>query len=67
MRHAKDPLDGFLTPEDFAARLHVPTSHVRRWIRDKRLPAVRIGRLVVVPSDALRLALDESRRWEATR
>ena len=34
----------YLTPEEIAATLRVHISTVRRWIRDGRLPAYRVGR-----------------------
>lgn len=43
-----------LTAEDVAGILQVPKSSVYELIRLKRLPAVRIGRLVRVPEEELR-------------
>ncbi len=43
-----------LTAEDVAGILQVPKASVYELIRLKRLPVVRIGRLVRVPEDELR-------------
>lgn len=50
--------EGFASPEEFARTLGVPTSRVLAWIREGQLPAVRLGRLVLIPVDALRLVLE---------
>lgn len=50
--------EGFVTPEEFAAAVGVTVEKVRRRIREARLPAVRFGRVVLVPEDALRRILD---------
>ncbi len=57
-----DPLDGFMTPEAFAKAVGVPTSNVRRWICNGELPALKVGRLLVIPENALQLALEDARR-----
>jgi excisionase family DNA binding protein len=54
----QSPRDGFIEPAEFAQKLGVPTSRVMTWIREGGLPAVRLGRLILVPVDALRLVLD---------
>lgn len=38
----------YLTVEEVAARLHVSTRTVRRWISAGTLPSVRAGRRVLV-------------------
>ncbi len=50
--------DDFLTIQEFAAELDVPTSRVQAWIRDGHLPAIRLGRLTLIPRDALRRMLE---------
>lgn len=42
----------YLTPEEVAATLRVHISTVRRWIRDGRLPAYRVGRQYRIPQIA---------------
>jgi len=60
MQRAKDLTDGFLTPEQFAAGLGVSLATVQSWVRDRRLPAVRLGRVTLIPEDALRRILDRA-------
>jgi excisionase family DNA binding protein len=47
----------YLTTEDIAARYGVNEDTARRWIRQKRLPAIRIG-------GAYRVRLDDLMRLE---
>jgi len=49
---------GFLHVTEVAEALHVTTATLQRWIREGRLPAVRLGRLTLIPRDALRIAID---------
>jgi excisionase family DNA binding protein len=39
-----------LTIEDFAAVLRVKPSCIRRWILERRITSVKVGRLVRIPS-----------------
>lgn len=48
---------GFLRVEDFASALGVKPDRVHAWIREGKLPAIRLGRLTLVPEDALRRML----------
>ena len=50
--------DGFVTVQQFAEELEVAATRVQSWIRDGALPVVRLGRLVFIPSDALRRILE---------
>ena len=50
--------DGFLSPQEFADSLEVPRDRVLTWIREGRLPAVRLGQLVLIPVDALQRVLE---------
>ncbi len=43
-----------LLPEEAARILQVPKGHVYRLIRERKLPAARLGRLVRISEDALR-------------
>lgn len=49
----------YLTTEDIAVRYGVNEDTARRWIRQKRLPAIRIG-------GAYRVRLDDLLRLERT-
>jgi excisionase family DNA binding protein len=49
----------YLTTEDIAERYGVNEDTARRWIRQKRLPAIRIG-------GAYRVRLDDLQRLERT-
>ena len=50
--------DDFLQITEFARELGVPVTRVQGWIREGRLPAVRLGRLTLIPKDALRRMLE---------
>jgi excisionase family DNA binding protein len=39
-----------LTIEDFAEALRVKSSCIRRWILERRITSVKVGRLVRIPS-----------------
>lgn len=43
--------------ESFAARIDVEPDLVRRWINEGRLPAVKLGRVIFIPVDALERTL----------
>lgn len=43
---------GELSPEQFAKRIGVSTSTVRAMVKDGRLPAKKVGRLVRIAADA---------------
>jgi excisionase family DNA binding protein len=64
MQHDNDITRGFLRPAEFAEALGVSVITVQVWVRDGRLPAVRLGRLILIPEDALRRVAD---RQEAMR
>jgi len=50
--------DAFVSPDEFAQQLGVRVSAVRSWIRRGELPAVRLGRLTLIPRDALQRLLE---------
>jgi excisionase family DNA binding protein len=54
--------DGFATVADTAVKFQVSRATVQRWIRDGALPSVRLGRLVLIPKDALRLLLERQEK-----
>ena len=51
--------DGFLSPAEFAEELSVSLASVQAWIRDGRLPAIRLGRITLIPKDALQRLLGD--------
>lgn len=42
-----------LTIQDFAGALRVTTACVRRWITERKISSVKIGRLVRIPADEI--------------
>jgi len=59
MQHDSPPLTkDFLKVAEFAEALGVPVARVQAWIREGQLPAVRLGRLILIPKDALQRMLD---------
>lgn len=48
-----------LTPDEVAERLAVSPKIVRQWLRDGKLPGIRLGRLWRVNPDALERVLRE--------
>jgi excisionase family DNA binding protein len=53
-----DLLAGFLTPEEFGTALGVRTGTVLSWVRAGQVPAVKLGRRVLIPADALQRLVD---------
>jgi excisionase family DNA binding protein len=51
-----------LTIDQLAERLGITVRHVRRLIADRRVPYVKIGRLVRFDPDAIKRWLDSARR-----
>ncbi len=45
--------EGFLSPDEFAHELGVKSESVRTWVRRGLLPCVQLGRLQLIPRDAL--------------
>lgn len=56
----------FLTVAEFAGELGVPAARVQGWIREGWLPAVRLGRLTLIPKDALRRVLERREMGHAS-
>lgn len=62
-----------LTIPEFAARLNVTIACIRRWIIEKRVTTVKLGRLVRIPAteadrlveDGLRVAVNRRRHGRA--
>lgn len=51
---------GFLSASEFAEALGVSEERVRTWLRRGQLPAVRLGRLILIPANALTLLLERT-------
>jgi excisionase family DNA binding protein len=51
----QNPTRTYLSTKEFAVRNGLSDRHVRESISEGSLPAVRLGRRVLVPSDALDL------------
>ena len=45
--------DGFETPKQFGDRVGIREEQVRTWVKDGLVPAIRLGRLILIPEDAL--------------
>jgi excisionase family DNA binding protein len=58
--------EGFITLKEFAEALKVSEERTQAWIRDGVLPAVRLGRLVFIPTDALRRMLERQEERHGT-
>jgi excisionase family DNA binding protein len=50
---------GFLSVPEFARSIGVTEPTVHRWVRAGDLPCVRLGRLVLIPADALQRLLEK--------
>jgi excisionase family DNA binding protein len=48
-----EEMDHLLTINEFAVALRIKVSCVRRWIYERRVTVVRVGRLVRIPSSEL--------------
>ncbi len=51
----------FISLEEVAEQLHVTVDTVRAWVREKQLPAYRIGRAYLVKPEDLRRFIEERR------
>jgi len=51
----------FLTPQEVSGLLRVSTQTVRRWIKEGRLPAYKVGRAWRIKEDDLNRWLDGQR------
>jgi excisionase family DNA binding protein len=51
-----------LTVTEFASRLRVRPSCVRRWIREEKVTIVHVGRLVRIPSAEVTRIIHEGTR-----
>ncbi|HKO57426.1 MAG TPA: helix-turn-helix domain-containing protein [Thermoanaerobaculia bacterium] len=60
-------MSDLLTVPEFAARLKVTVACVRRWIVEKRLATVKMGRLVRIPSEEADRIIDEGYRPASNR
>ena len=59
MKATADSLrDRYYTPHEFAQIVGVVTDTVLAWVRDERLPAIKLGKVILIPRDALERLLD---------
>lgn len=54
--------DRLLTVEEFADELRVTKACVRKWIVERKVVVVKVGRLVRLPTSELRRIVDEGTR-----
>ena len=66
-RTAMGNQDPLLTVEEFAIHLRVTQACVRKWILERRVAVVKVGRLVRLPSSEIRRIIDEGSRPRAQR
>ena len=53
--------EDYLTLTQVAQRLHVTVDSVRSWVREKQLPAIKIGRQYLVTPEDLRKFIERRR------
>jgi excisionase family DNA binding protein len=51
-----------LTIQDFASILQVTTACVRRWITERKITTVKLGRLVRIPADEIERLVSKGMR-----
>lgn len=56
------PEHQLLTVPEFAERIRIKPSCVRRWILERKLASVRVGRLVRVPASEVDRIIEEGTR-----
>ena len=56
-----------LTVDEFAGQLRVTRACVRRWILERRVAVVKVGRLVRLPASEVHRIIDEGSRPRAQR
>ena len=66
-RMAMGSQDSLLTVDEFAIHLRVTRACVRKWILERRVAVVKVGRLVRLPSSEIRRIIDEGSRPRAQR
>ena len=66
-RMAMGSQDSLLTVDEFAGQLRVTRACVRRWILERRIAVVKIGRLVRLPASEIHRIIDEGSRPRAQR
>jgi len=60
-------MSDLLTVPEFAARLKVTVACVRRWLVEKRVATVKVGRLIRIPSIEADRIIDEGYRPACNR
>jgi len=58
-------LASLLTVDEFASQLRVTRACVRKWILERRIAIVKVGRLVRLPATELRRVIEEGARPRA--
>ena len=58
--------DFYWTPALLSAKLHVSEKTVWRWIRERRLRAYRVGRLLRIPNSAVQEFLERGQTMQGT-
>lgn len=61
------PVGGLLTVADIAERVERDPESVRRWIRDDRLPATRVGNVYLITHEDFRAFRPPVPRGRVTR
>jgi excisionase family DNA binding protein len=52
--------EGFLTVPVFAEAVEVKEVTVLRWVREGKLPSIKLGRRILIPVDALKRMLERA-------
>ena len=58
--------DSYWTAALLSAKLHVAQKTIWRWIRERRLRAYRVGRLLRIPNSALQEFLERGQTMQCT-
>lgn len=66
-RMAMGNQDSLLTVDEFAGQLRVTRACVRKWILERRVAVVKVGRLVRLPASEIRRIIDDGSRPRAQR
>lgn len=58
----KEPVTPLLTIPEFSAALKLTVACTRRWLMERKIASVRVGRLVRIPSDEVARIIAEGLR-----
>lgn len=56
---------GFLRPKEFAKLCGVSEITVKRWLRDRVIPRVKVGHTILIDPERAKAALNKHERKEA--